>query len=358
MPNFDIIKEVKPKKSFRIASVMGKFDLQSEHIKENFKGEIDLKQDWQIGLIVGNSGTGKSIIAKELFPNEYIYKHKYKADSILDDFPQNLSITEITQLFNSVGFSSPPSWLKPYSVLSNGEKMRVDLARSIAEKKDLIVFDEFTSVVDRNVAKIGSAAISKAIRRTNKKFIAVTCHYDVKEWLEPDWIFDTNGMNFEYIRGRLWRPKIELKIYEQKGMWNLFRKYHYLNFDIFKSAKQFVAFINNNPVAFCGVLHFPHPKVKNVKKCTRLVVLPDYQGLGIGGKLLEFVAEMFVKQKFKFRITTSTPALINTFKYSKKWKCLAQGRMNRASNHSQLPQFRKTSSYKRITTTWEFVHVA
>lgn len=102
-------------------------------------------------------------------------------------------IDEIEKTFYAVGFGSVPSWLKPYSVLSNGEKMRVNLARAFLEK-DFFVFDEFTSVVDRIVAQTACIAMEKAIRRTNKKFIAVSCHYDILEWLQPDWVFDTNEM--------------------------------------------------------------------------------------------------------------------------------------------------------------------
>lgn len=78
--------------------------------------------------------------------------------------------------------------------------MRVDLANGILSNKDIIVFDEFTSVVNREVAKIGSYAIQKAIRKQNKKFIAVGCHYDVIEWLEPDWIFCTDDMSFTRLK--------------------------------------------------------------------------------------------------------------------------------------------------------------
>jgi len=198
MPSFNIVRETTPNKSFRVASVMGKFDLESEHIKEKFVGDIDFGDDWQIGLIVGNSGTGKTTIAKELFPNSYVTDFEYKAESVLDDFPKKVSVDQITRTFNSVGFSSPPSWLKPYSVLSNGQKMRVDLATSLLKDEELIVFDEFTSVVDREVAKIGSNAIQKSIRRTNKKFIAVGCHFDVEDWLLPDWVFNTNDMTFSF----------------------------------------------------------------------------------------------------------------------------------------------------------------
>lgn len=196
MPSFDLVKKSKPKKTFRVASVIGKFDLQSEEIIERFVGDININNDWKVGLIVGKSGTGKTTIAKQLFENAYITNYEYTAETVLDDMPQSCSVDDITAAFNSVGFSSPPSWLKPYQVLSNGQKMRVDLARAILEDNQLIVFDEFTSVVDRTVAQIGSFAIQKAIRKSNKQFIAVTCHNDVEEWLLPDWVFDTDTMTF------------------------------------------------------------------------------------------------------------------------------------------------------------------
>jgi len=120
MPTFNIIRKTKPNKSFRVASVIGKFDLQNEEIIEQFEGNIDLPNNWQIGLIIGKSGTGKTTIAKELFPEEYITNFQYSQNCILDDMPKDKSVEEITNAFNSVGFSSPPSWLKPYSVLSNG----------------------------------------------------------------------------------------------------------------------------------------------------------------------------------------------------------------------------------------------
>lgn len=198
MPNFDIIKEVNPPKSFRCEYVRDTYDLSIEKIKEHFKGSIDFPQNWQIGLIVGNSGTGKTTIAKSLFPDAYIEHFAYDKECFLDDFPREAKMQDVCKTLNSVGFSSPPSWLKPYAVLSNGEKMRCDLARAILSEKELFVFDEFTSVVDRNVAKIGSLAMQKAIRQSDnkKQFIAVTCHFDVIEWLQPDWIFNTNDMTF------------------------------------------------------------------------------------------------------------------------------------------------------------------
>lgn len=196
MSNFNIIRETKVIESFRNKTVIDSFDLKLEHYTERFTGEIDLNNDWQIGLIVGNSGTGKTTIARELFNAHYITHFEYDDRSILENMPESRSINDIIKMFNAVGFSAPPCWLKSYETLSNGQKMRTDLANALLKDDDLIVFDEFTSVVDRTVAKIGSNAVQKAIRKTDKKFIAVTCHFDVEEWLLPDWVFNTNEMKF------------------------------------------------------------------------------------------------------------------------------------------------------------------
>lgn len=210
MQSFDIVKETEAAQSFRVASVIGRFDLQSAKVVERFKGSFDLPESWNVGMIVGNSGTGKTSIAKHLFPDEYIEGFTYSAASVLDDMPAGATVEQIIKAFNAVGFSSPPSWLKPYAVLSNGEKMRCDLARAIVSKFPLFVFDEFTSVVDRNVAQIGSFAIQKAVRKVNTKFIAVTCHYDVENWLLPDWVFDTNSMTFIIADGKKKDPTLKL----------------------------------------------------------------------------------------------------------------------------------------------------
>ena len=212
MPSFNIVKKVQPQKSFRVSSIIGAFDIDVEHIDEHFEGSIDIEdKEWNVGLIVGGSGTGKSTIAKELFKDNYIKGFEYNSKSVVDDMPKDKSIKDIEMTFTSVGFASPPSWLKPYNVLSNGEKMRVDLARSILEDRELIVFDEFTSVVNREVAKTSSYAISKAVRKQNKKFVAVACHKDIIEWLEPDWIYDTDEKCFFIVRESTIAQNLNLK---------------------------------------------------------------------------------------------------------------------------------------------------
>ena len=193
MPSFNIVKKNQVDKTYRVAHIMSDYDVKVEHSNEHFEGNIVLPDKWNIGVIVGNSGTGKSTIAKELFGDILINGFDYKAKSVIDDMPKNATMDDISKMFYAVGFGSVPCWLKPYNVLSNGEKMRVDLARALLEK-EVICFDEFTSVVDREVAKTACIAINKAVKRQDKQFVAVSCHFDILEWLQPDWVFDTNNM--------------------------------------------------------------------------------------------------------------------------------------------------------------------
>lgn len=202
MPHFDIVRKSAIRETFRVAHIMGDFDVKADHANEHFVGDLEMPDEWTVGLIVGGSGTGKTTIARELFGAHIVQGFDYSAASVVDDMPKGCSMDEIERMFYAVGFGSVPSWLKPYSVLSNGEKMRVDLARAILQAKDgeTIVFDEFTSVVDRTVAKTACVAIRKALNRIREgggrkiRFIAVSCHHDVAEFLQPDWTFSTDEM--------------------------------------------------------------------------------------------------------------------------------------------------------------------
>ena len=195
MFSFDVNIETKCLNSFRCEQIKRFYDFNEIKLSEHFVGNIETPQNWKYGLIYGNSGTGKSTIAKNLgIP--IIEKFEYHNIPVIDEMKKNLDIKEITRIFTLVGFSSVPNWLKPYNVLSNGEKMRVDFARAILEY-DEFVFDEFTSVVDREVAQTMCLALNKIKEKLNKKIIFVTCHSDIKDYLDCDFVFCSNIMKNE-----------------------------------------------------------------------------------------------------------------------------------------------------------------
>jgi len=144
-----------------------------------------LLDDFAIGVIVGGSGSGKSTLLKSFGVEEVPNWDSNKA--IISHFANpDDAINKLT----AVGLNTIPSWYKPYHVLSNGEKFRADLARKV---KNGAIIDEFTSVVDRNVAKAASVAISRHIKVNNLKNIVIsTCHHDIIEWLNPSWVINTD----------------------------------------------------------------------------------------------------------------------------------------------------------------------
>jgi GNAT superfamily N-acetyltransferase len=278
--------------------------------------------DWRIGLIVGPSGSGKTSVAQRLF-GECLYRPQdWPPDRAVVDGLGQRPIKQITGLFIAVGFSSPPSWIKPYRVLSNGEQFRCDLARALAAADDTggtVAFDEFTSAVDRNVARVASAAVAKALRggRIGGRFVAVTCHYDVTAWLQPDWIIDMATATFQ--RRSLRRPPIELEVYRCRHVaWELFRRHHYLTGALNPAARCFLALWEGNPVAFCATL--PLIGRKNRRRLSRIVTLPDYQGVGIGMALAECVAELHRREGRRVNVTASHPALVAHCGRSPRWR--------------------------------------
>ena len=219
--------------------------------------------------------------------------------AVIDGFG-DLPIRSIVGLLTAVGFSSPPAWIKPYAVLSGGEQFRCDLARALAtalagrgaeSERPLVVFDEFTSVVDRQVAQIGSAAVAKAVRGdlAAVRFVAVGCHYDVAEWLEPDWVIDMATRKLE--RRRLRRPAIQLEVFRSgRNLWPLFAPHHYLSGKLSVAARCYVATWQGRPVTFCALL--PVIGQRGYWRFSRIVTLPDYQGIGLGMRVVETIADM------------------------------------------------------------------
>lgn len=145
----------------------------------------DIKEGFNLGVIVGGSGSGKSTLLNEF--GEEIRFNWDKDKAIVSNFE---TPDDAINKLSAVGLNTIPSWYKPYRVLSNGEQFRADLAMKLVNGA---VIDEFTSVVDRNVAKAASVAISKYIKKNNLKDIVLsTCHRDILGWLEPDWVIDTD----------------------------------------------------------------------------------------------------------------------------------------------------------------------
>ena len=319
MSRIDLIVESPASSSPRAMQLEGMFDVpHRETSRAEWHGDVDFDAEpWSIGLIVGPSGSGKTSIAREVFglPKPF----SWRAPSVIDDFAKDASIEQIAEVCQAVGFNTIPAWLRPYSALSNGEQFRVSVARALLETEGTIVIDEFTSVVDRQVAQIASYAVAKHVRRAGRQLVAVSCHYDIIDWLQPDWIFEPATMMLER-RSVQPRPAISVSIAPvEYAAWQLFAPFHYLTADLNRSARCWCLFVDDAPAAFGGVLPRPHATAKNIRGLSRLVTLPDYQGLGLAFVLTDALASAHSTLGYRFHTYPAHPALVRSFDRSDKW---------------------------------------
>lgn len=288
--------------SYRAARVKSLFNAESGC---NFSLNADLPledKEWSIGVVVGPSGSGKTSIGRSVWGGEAFYEKPWPDNApIVDAIAEGGDFNAVTGALASVGLGDVPSWLRPYSVLSNGEKFRADLARIVSEEPSRVVIDEFTSVVDRQIARFGALAFSKAWRRTKGQAILLSCHYDILDWIEPDWVFNTETKQFhgrwlqqkhDATPGWYRRPKFELEIWQTDWRyWAEFEPHHYLKMPQMIAAKCYVGTVDGQRVCHMAVSTANKGGSAEARGC-RLVVLPEWQGAGVGLRFLNAVCEL------------------------------------------------------------------
>lgn len=211
----EIRNKCKNYNTYRAARVKSLFNAERG---DTFALDVDINVediDWQIGLIVGASGSGKTSIGRHLFGGGKIMDlyGGWDGDApIVDAIAPGADFDAVTGALANVGLGDVPSWLRPFKALSNGQQFRAGLARLIVDAPSEIIVDEFTSVIDRQIAKIGAMAFAKGWRRNKgKRVVLLSCHYDIVEWLQPDWVFDTGtgelkkGANSNQDRRSSWK---------------------------------------------------------------------------------------------------------------------------------------------------------
>ena len=135
----------------------------------------------------------------------------------------------------------------------------------------------------------------------------------------------------------------------ERGEWAKFRRYHYLSSELCSAATCYGLYDGKKIVGFMGILHQPHSVTKNIKRVSRIVVLPDYQGIGLGYKFLCAVAKHYKSMGYEFSIVTSAKNFIKKLKGSDHWT-MARYSVNHCSSEKSAIDFKRKSMRNKCKT--------
>jgi ABC-type ATPase involved in cell division/GNAT superfamily N-acetyltransferase len=289
----------------------------------------DLPQEG-IVLIVGTSGSGKSTILRSL--GEHAPPKIEFYNTVIENFS---SPERGEELLLACGLRSIPTWFRTPHTLSNGEHHRFEMAMALDQGVQCI--DEFTSVVDRDTAK----ALAYSVRRyfdTNPGVLYIaSCHRDIIDWLDPDYIYDTDLQELSARRSlhlRLGRPAITLDI---RGTtpddWRRFSKYHYLDTRMSRSVHCYLGLIGDKPVAFHATIHSTNRDIHSYWRGHRTVVLPEFQGLGIGTAFSDAIAQIYVDRGLRYFSKTAHPSFGEHRQNSPLWRATSTNLKSRLGSY-------------------------
>jgi len=283
-------------------------------------------------LIVGTSGSGKSTILRSLnsvhTPNIEFY------NSVIENFS---TPERGEELLLACGLRTIPAWFRTPYTLSNGEHHRFEMALCLDQGINTI--DEFTSVVDRDTAKSLALSIRKFYDRrgTAEPLYIASCHRDIVEWLDPDYTYDTDLCVLEARRSLLRlgrRPEITLTIRSTGPQyWDMFKKYHYLDTKMSLSGHYYVGLIGDKPVAFHAVLHSTNRDIHSYWRGHRTVVLPEFQGMGIGTRFSDAIAEFYVSKGLRYFSKTAHPSFGEHREKSPLWRPTSTNKKSRLGSY-------------------------
>jgi energy-coupling factor transporter ATP-binding protein EcfA2 len=326
MQNYELTLKSDVSKGYRCQRAADSLDIDSEKKSvHHFKVSADLGSPYNVGLIVGASGSGKTTLAEHIWGKDCFKSKLDLSKPVIEQFPEDWDYDACSAALAGMGLTSVPCWIRPAYTLSNGQRARAEAALQLATG-DNIIIDEWTSVVDRTVAKVMSHCVAKYARKSKRRVTLVSCHYDVIDWLNPDWVIDCNKQTYTDRRAmvgtheRTDRLRLDIRRVDRKT-WPYFSKYHYLSerlpggaihtYGLFQGVEQigfqcFAAYIIGDHMTFFS---------------NRTVIHPDYAGLGLGIHLINETSKDMVKRGFRVKAKFSSIPVYKAMSRQKDWKC-------------------------------------
>lgn len=364
MQTYELTLRSDPSRSFMVQKAADSLDIDTtKKLTHHIKVQADLETAYNVGLIVGASGSGKTTLAKQIFGDDCFSTLLDPSLPIIDQLPQNMDYNARAAALNGVGLTQVVCWIRPALTLSNGQRERAEIALKIANMTQggTSVVDEWTSVVDRTVAKVMSYCIQKHARRTDTRVVLCSCHYDVVEWLDPDWIIDCNTQTYADRRCLQRGQRSERLVFDvrpvHKSTWRFFSRYHYLSdklpvghirtYGLFHGANQigYQCFVNYTP---------PRPGTRVIMHSNRTVIHPDYAGFGLGIRLINLTSEFVAREGFDVRAKFSSKPVYRAMSRQDCWKPEKTARALKMTLGSTME---RKGGFRRKVTMYSFKYI-
>ena len=283
-----------------------------------------------IVLIVGTSGSGKTTILKTVDDPKPIVVDNTK--SVIENFS---TPERGEELLLACGLRTIPAWFRPPVTLSNGEYHRFEIAAGLDQGHTII--DEFTSVVDRDTAKSLALSVRKYFGRNPGVLYIASCHRDIIDWLDPEWVYDTDLQKLDNRRSLLrlgTRPKLALTIRSTTpDYWRYFSKYHYLDTSMSRSVHCYVLLLGSKPIGFHAAIHSTNRDIHSYWRGHRTVILPEFQGMGIGTAFSDAIAEIYVGRGLRYFSKTAHPSFGEHRQKSPLWRATSTNLKSRLGSY-------------------------
>jgi GNAT superfamily N-acetyltransferase len=359
MQNFVVRLSSEPSQSFRCTKAANALDIDvSKKLTHTLDVSMDLATPYKVGLVLGASGSGKTSLARLMFGRGFDAPILDLDRPVIDQFPPEWSYDDCAAALGGMGLSAVTCWIRPAGSLSNGQRARAEAALRLAQPGDgPVVIDEWTSVVDRTVAKAMSLCIAKHARRSGRPVILLSCHYDIVDWLAPDWILDCNTGKYLDRRG-LRCERSEVLAFDvrpcARAAWRGFSRYHYLSehlpggfvetFGLYHGADQvgFQAFAN----------YVPRRAGERMKMhSNRTVIHPDYCGFGLGIRLIDATSAHMAGRGFDVRAKFSSLPVFKAFRRSPHWRLTDRAYATKISRGGNMD---RKGGFRLDVTTYSF----
>lgn len=358
MQDFVVNLSSEPSTSFRCKKAADSLDIDvTKKLTHSLKVSADLDGPFNVGLIVGASGSGKTTLARSIAPYDFEQPVLDLSLPVIDQFPDAMTYDQCAKMLTSVGLTAVPCWIRPAGTLSNGQRARAEVAIQLCQERDVLFIDEWTSVVDRTVAKVMSHSIQKTLRKTGRRAVILSCHYDVIDWLEPDWIIDCNKQSFS--DRRLERPgRQEQLAFDVRpcdpATWAAFSRYHYLSEKMPGGhVETFGLYHGVEQIGFtCFANYVPHkPGKQRIMHSNRAVIHPDYVGLGLGMRLIDATSAVMTKRGFRVMAKFSSIPLLKARLKNPNWALMSKSRDHKITVAGSMT---RSAGFRMDVTTYQF----